>query len=173
MKLSENNILTIEKSGAWMPGNSTMWEGSAPSSLLSYFEQLINHKVIEIGPGGHPVNKFYPCKEYEGVQPHECYVPNIGGEDYILNDGLSFLREQPDSSAVVISLGVLDTLVLNFNAEYQNLNYKYIEEFAEEIKRVMNPFAIISSADAGRFMGLPDIARFDDQKYVGGIYFKK
>lgn len=62
---------------------------------------LSDKKVIELGPGLNPFNTFFPCGTYTGVQPHTSYPETQ--EEYILNDGLSYLRELPDKSAVIIS----------------------------------------------------------------------
>jgi len=135
--------------------------------MAPYWEQLCNHRVIEIGPGASPINRDWKCKEYIGVQPFPCNVKGIG-DDYVLKDGLSFLREQEDSSAIIVSFGVLDESVLNPLSIGGELGERYINEFAGEIKRVSHPFAIVIGFDASKYLGIPNI--FEVPARMGGIY---
>lgn len=160
----------------WMPGNISYYSTTKSLQNIAedYFNKLRNHRVIEIGPGGHPINLDWPCKEYIGVQPHKCYVPEIGGENYILEDGLSFLRKQPDSSAIVVSFGVLDEDVLRycslFNSQATMLSEKYIKEIASEIKRVSSPYAIIVANAARDYLGEPNLIKNPSFIIPGGVY---
>lgn len=168
-KLSPLEIKALENN--WMGGNSPCAEGFIKNLILKpYLEKLREYDVIEIGPGGDPINLHYQCKSYTGVQPHECYVPEIGWERYILEDGLSYLRKQANSSAVIISFGVMDVDVLKYGdifGKNQN-NEKYMRELSEEIKRVSSPFAIVVAGDATKYMGKAEINPTFD--FFGGVY---
>lgn len=168
-KLSSLEIKALENN--WMGGNCPCANGMIENIFLKpYFEKLREYDVIEIGPGGNPINLHYQCKNYTGVQPHECDVPEIGGERFILEDGLSYLRKQANSSAIIISFGVMDVDVLKYGdifGKNQN-NEKYMKELSEEIKRVSNPFAIVVAADATKYMGKAEINPTFD--FFGGVY---
>jgi hypothetical protein len=175
-KLNPEEIENI--SNFWMPGNisfinSYIRRAKVDQRTMVLLDELTKHPVIEIGPGGNPLNTFLECKSYVGVQPFECHVPNVG-ENYVIMDGLSYLRKQKDKSAIVVSFGVFDTDVLHFPDHKKMGIYdkdkinQYISELIEEVKRVSFPFAIIISADAEHFFGEPEIKTPNTEK--GGIY---
>lgn len=141
--------------------------------LSSYFSQLKDYDVIEIGPGKRPLNKIFRCKSYRGVQ---SWYPEDEKLGYIIDDGLSFLRKQPESSSVVVSFGVWDEDILGVSNECRKgLATRYIKELSEEAMRVMRPFAIIYGISAGKYLGEPHIpikGILDDEPPWGGIYLK-
>ena len=172
-KLSELEIAALAKNEAWMNGNITYFGYANREEFKPFVEQLKDHKVIEIGPGGHPINKFYECGDYQGVQPFKCYVPDIGGEDYVIEDGLTFLRKQADSSAIVVSIGAIDDDVLGGNNPFllPILSQRYAKELTSEVMRVASPFAMLLSNDILRYAGKPDVSEqlFGNK---GGVYLK-
>lgn len=170
IKLNQIEIEALRTS--WMGGTTSLFSGfKGESEIYSYLNELRNHRVIEIGPGGNPVNLSFNCKEYMGVQPHKCFVPNIGGENYIIEDGLTFLRKKPSSSAVIVSFAVIDEDVLGYgNAWSLNDNQiQYIKELADEIKRVSSPYAIVLGSDAEKYLGKANLIDIDFTR-MGGVY---
>ncbi|MBI2145297.1 hypothetical protein HYU18_03150 [Candidatus Woesearchaeota archaeon] len=125
-------------------------------ALQPWFKLLKSSRVIEIGPGLNPIASYFPCGEYVAAEAHTGI------------DGLTVLRRQPERSAVVVSFNVIDDFVLGAGYELygEALNSRYACELAEEIKRVMNPFAIILGADATKYLGRPDIPALN----FGGVY---
>jgi len=174
VSLTTEQIRQLESS--WMPGNipymTNYVEGiRRKEKLKPFLDLLADHAVVEIGPGGHPLNNFYQCGSYTGVQPHPCFVPNIGGEKYVLSDGLSYLRALSDNSAVVVSFGVLDEDVLNYGFSNSHLSERYMQELAREIRRVAYPFAIVVGNNANKYMGVPDEVPAEITQ--GGVYVFK
>lgn len=85
------------------------------------FEDLLRQhfsgeRVIELGPGASPLaEKFFEfgAKEYVGVEP---FHPELTEEalpiqdervNLVKDDGLTYLLQQPENSALVVSFGVL------------------------------------------------------------------
>jgi len=156
-KLTGDNIQRLKKRWVLYDHLSVVESFRNRKELRHWFNELKNHKVIEIGPGYHPVNELYKCKEYCGV--------GWGDVSYIKNDGLSFLRIQPDSSAVIVSFGVLEDAVLRSEG--------YANQLSEEIERVSSPFSIICAFDAMKYMGIPNIKAHSCASSWGGIYLDK
>lgn len=179
--LTSEEIETLRGEESWMPGNITFLNGYLDSrkdgELKPFLEYVRDHHVIEIGPGGHPLNKFVKCGSYIGVQPFEYHVPGIGAENYVIEDGLTYLRNLPDNSAVVVSFGVMDEDVLNYTptseASRKGLPSRYMKELAQEIRRVSTPFAIVVGSSVSHYMGEPDYAKSDwagREGGFGGVY---
>jgi len=158
-KLTNEDI--FESQFYWMHIEDTSYLNTALTieRLHPFFSDLINYKVLEIGPGDNAINKYYNCKEYITA------VANYP------NDGLSILRKQDDKSLVVVSFGVIDDCILCSNKN--KLMKQYLEEMVIEIKRVMNPFSIIIGLDAEKYMSVADIKAMDRWTKMGGIYFQK
>ena len=161
-RLVDDEICGIQPLWKDMSGISYFESYRGRKRFLPYFDLLSSHRVIEIGPGVHPVNEYYLCGEYIDAAPP---YPN---------DGLSVLRRQPDASAVVVSFGVIDGTILaasfeTMSPEKTRLLERYITELAEEIKRVMNPFAIVVGLDAERYLGKPHVYCSDGSPH-GGVY---
>jgi hypothetical protein len=129
--------------------------------LAPYFAQLQHHPVLDIGPGENPVTNHFPCKEYRSA------------ENYFPQDGLSVLKKMGDKSAIVVSFGVIDDSILltTRNATLEQLTTRYIDELVQQIRRVMNPFAIIFGQKAQKYMGEPDMDITSPSS--GGVYFQK
>lgn len=85
---------------------------------------LQNQQVIEIGPGCNPLAAFLleriGVRKYVAVEPLRPELTerllNVGDSRIILerNDGLTYLLQQPDESAIVMSFGVLDWTLFDF-----------------------------------------------------------
>ncbi len=129
--------------------------------VAPYFAQLRDHFVVEIGPGTNPITNHFQCKDY------------ISAEASYPEDGLSVLRKMSDKSAIVVSFGVIDDTILlsERNAITSQLTRRYIDELVREIRRVMNPFAIIFGANAQKYMGEPDLDIISPSS--GGVYLQK
>jgi len=80
-------------------------------------EQLRKRRVIELGPGDDPKAKLlferYDIGEYVGVEPFYYRITeerlNMQDEriSVVREDGLSYLLNQPDENAIVVSSGVV------------------------------------------------------------------
>jgi len=138
-------------------------------NLMPYFEKLVEYRVIDIGPGEEPINDYFKCKEFAGVQPFESFSEEYSGK-YIIDDGLSHLRKQDDNSAVVVSFGVIDDCILNLGWG-NKLSDQYALELSENIARVSSPFAILIGSSVNKFFGKPDVEprRGLGERY-GGLY---
>ena len=126
-----------------------------------FFNELRNHNVIEIGPGKNPVNSHFQCGSYcaaDGEYP---------------NDGLSFLRRKKSESAVVVSFGVIDDVILMLDHKDETIGLRYVNDLITEIKRVSKPFSLIAGADVQKYMGMPDVPILDNCTEYGGIYYPK
>ncbi|MEK6886366.1 MAG: hypothetical protein AABW88_00890 [Nanoarchaeota archaeon] len=162
--LTENEILTAKRNWNHFSDVSYLSTAMECRELLPFFNDLRNHKVIEIGPGNNPVNKHFPCGEYSAAHGHHP------------QDELSVLRKEKDSSAVVVSFGVMDDNILSGERE---VNKNYIEELVGEIRRVMNPFSIIFGSEAEKYLGkanvpaMPDCLESSPWPKYGGIYCRK
>lgn len=168
MPLSQLEIAGL-KDNTWLSNeNISTYDSFVPSyePVMAYLKKLPDYKVIEIGPGKKPVIKDWPCKEYIGVQPFPFEIDTgIDNATFVQEDGLTFLRKQEDSSAVVISFGVLDDAVLGFFR--LPLQEQYKQELAGEIRRVSYPFAIVIGAFVDIYLGKANIP---SAPYFGGIY---
>lgn len=162
--LTNEEIFEVQFCWKHMEDTSYLETALESSNLEPYLSALKDHPIIEIGPGNNPVNEHYPCKEYAAAYGR---YPN---------DGLSILRKEEDSSAIVVSFGVMDYCVLKgkgFGLKNSDLSSRYIEELVGEIKRVINPFGIIIGLNAKEYMGVPDVLAFTHWDKVGGVYFPK
>ncbi len=110
----------------------------------SFFREKIKGKrVIELGPGADPKADwlYENCEisEYIGVEPfyphltREKITRNSEKNNVIQEDGLSFLLNQPDESAIVMSNGVIckELIISPYNE-----NVDYFRFLAKEIYRV-------------------------------------
>ena len=147
----------------------TEFESDIYQPLREHTQKLRDYRVIEIGPGRVPITDYWACKEYIGVEPN---IPLAEMDNYVEEDGLTFLKKQKDSSAVIVSIGVLDEDVLcpffSIRGGDTSLHQKYIGELIEEIKRVSYPFSILIGSDVVKYFGDPEI--FGGDFHDGGIY---
>ena len=129
---------------------------SKPQKIL-----LVYHKKLGrwLQPGGH-IEKL--------ETPVEAAIREIKEETGI---DVSFLRKQETNSAVIVSFGVMDELVLATGIHHNKIpqGIKYMQELSEEIKRVSSPFAIIVGHRCTTYLGNADIYNIDWHGF-GGVY---
>jgi len=162
-EISSGNLSMLRRN--WLRRESSMMKTAQElPAFIPYFSELEDHDVIEIGPGQNPVCRFFRCKSYKGVQPFVSRG-ELGG-DYLLTDGLSYLKTEPDNSAVVCMVGLDDFVLGNFGS---NLHQAYVFQLAREIRRVSHPFAIVLGGDAKTWLGTADIGLELSDRW-GGVY---
>lgn len=113
-------------------------------------EDIKGRIVIELGPGCNPFFIGEPC-EYIGVDP---FLSNINSLEKILsekqlnvhfgklrkenklkailNDAYSFLKEQPDSSAIIYSLGLFD-VYNNIGGKTYGKEFEIVKKYAQAL----------------------------------------
>ncbi len=157
--LTEDELFNVQFLWNCMPGVGYLEIVHDSEKLAPYFAELKNHSVVEIGPGNNPITNYFPCKDYSYAEGH---YPG---------DGLSVLRKMGDKSAIVVSFGMIDDCVLldTSSPARAQLTTRYINELVQEIRRVMNPFAIIFGLSAKHYMGESDL----DLVGWGGLYLQK
>jgi len=180
MKKQEMERLTQEEidkaRSSWLDDTHSWLDLFIDKEVLQpYFKKLNDHRIIEIGPAKNPIRNFSQCKEYLGIEPNKKNVPD-NSEDYIITDALSFLNNQHNNSAVIVSFGVVANNVLNSNIYNRDVAEAYIKEMADEIKRVFFPFSIIVADDTSSILGEPTQHIFNkglsEQFPFGGVYIK-
>ncbi len=158
-KLTNQEIFELQFCWGYIEDASYLNMALKIETLYPFFLDLKNYKVLEIGPGCNPINKYYSCKEY--ITAYGNYP----------NDGLSILKKQDDKSLVIVSFGVIDDCILS--SHKNKLTKQYIEELVIEIKRVMNPFSIIIGLDSEKYIGNADINLSNELNNLGGVYLEK
>lgn len=160
--LTEDELFNVQFLWNRMPDVGYLEIVRDSEKLAPYFAKLKNHSVVEIGPGSNPITNYFPCKDYTFAEGH---YPR---------DGLSVLRRMGDKSAIVVSFGVIDDYVLldSLTSFRKQLCARYIDELVQEIKRVMNPFAIIFGRHATKYMGEIGEPSLGLVGY-GGVYLQK
>ena len=137
--------------------------------LVPFLQRLRKHRVLEIGPGRNPITGHYKCREYTEAIARSPL------------DGLSTLRKMEAKSAVVVSFGVFDAIILEppgESARIRTTQRAYALELVEEVRRVMYPFGILFGSNAAYYFGDADVRGFEGEEKIlgrpyGGVYFSK
>jgi len=135
----EETIMLVEKF-LHSPVTSTQ-EGFSTYGLYDLDEEKKRYisneirggKVIEFGDGGRATNLRFMLES--GVKDFRTVDPKHNTDGH--TDGLSYLLQQPDESAIVMSFGVLEDGILDGTDEYSIPVFrKYNRLLGEEIYRV-------------------------------------
>ena len=98
--------------------------------------------VIEIGCGNSPFCKKVECGSYIGIDLLISEKVVSKKERYIKNDALSFLKNQKNNSAIIVSFGVFNKEIMRGliykNRSLIQLRERYIQELVDKLAGVKN-----------------------------------